>query len=153
MASIRSSSAAVPPGPVTSHRRIVSAPPEASPHNLAISAADKLLPIASPRSSRSCVSSGPVIAQSGNRNCVYGRLVSAFRGPRFPSEAESLGRLRTAEIDVDLDLHDASERSTCTKRRGERSARTITVNGVRQKYAGADNAKERGDCFQHDNNP
>jgi hypothetical protein len=54
---------------------------------------------------------------------------------------------------IDLDPHDASERSTCTKRRGERSARTITVNGVRQKYAGADNAKERGDCFQHDNNP
>jgi hypothetical protein len=24
---------------------------------------------------------------------------------------------------------------------------------MREKYPGADNAKERGDCFQHDNNP
>src|ERR1700737_1243071 len=58
---MRSSSVAGPLGPVTSHLRMVSAPlPGARPHSFAISAADRLLPIASPRSSRSCFSSGPV---------------------------------------------------------------------------------------------
>src|SRR5882724_1988198 len=58
---MRSSSAADPPGPVTSHLRMVSAPlAGARPQSFAISAADRDLPIASPISSRSCFSSGPV---------------------------------------------------------------------------------------------
>jgi hypothetical protein len=32
-------------------------------------------------------------------------------------------------------------------------AREISVEGVRQKYSGANDAKERGDCIQHDNDP
>jgi hypothetical protein len=48
--------------PVTSHRRIMSAPLASRPHNLAISAADRLLPMASPKSWRSCFSSGPVVS-------------------------------------------------------------------------------------------
>src|SRR5476651_806451 len=58
---MRSFSATAALGPVTSHLRTVSAPlPGARPHSFAMSAADRLLPIASPRSSRSCFSSGPV---------------------------------------------------------------------------------------------
>jgi hypothetical protein len=61
IANMRRSSPAGPLGPLTSHLRIVSGPlPGARPHSLAMSAADRLLPIARPRSSRSCFSSEPV---------------------------------------------------------------------------------------------
>src|ERR1700704_3944894 len=58
---MRSNSPAGPLGQLTSHLRMVSAPsPGARPHSLAMSATERLLPMASPRSLRSCFSSGPV---------------------------------------------------------------------------------------------
>src|SRR3954466_13944918 len=58
---MRSSSDTGPLGPVTSHLRIVLAPSASgSPHSLAMSATVSSWPMASPRSSRSFFSSGPV---------------------------------------------------------------------------------------------
>jgi hypothetical protein len=32
-------------------------------------------------------------------------------------------------------------------------ARPVSVHGVGEKYAGADNAEKRSNCFHHDHNP
>jgi hypothetical protein len=52
-----------------------------------------------------------------------------------------------------LGVRDASDAIDLHEPPRRRSARTITIDGMREKYPGANDAKERGDCFQHDNDP
>src|SRR5215207_4515386 len=94
---MRNRSATGPEGPVTSQRRIASAPvAPGSPHSFAMSAADSARPIASPRSLRNCLNSGPVTGFQYLVMCEVGHMPppgsGLYRGQSFQEEA-SMRRL------------------------------------------------------------
>jgi len=90
---MRNSSAAAALGPAISYRRIVSAPSQnARPHNFAMSAAERGLPIAAPRSTRSCFSSGRSLGRIKLAFLARVRGVPAAENSSLPAGRQDLPR-------------------------------------------------------------